>query len=182
MWSFMIKSGISNLQSRVFGRGYISRFDGKYDGIHEILRSLNAKREYLSTAWLFKSWIIDDLTTVGRRTWINDVAESNPETISSPEMFWTSALTFDVIFNWNRLKERNDIDNLTSKGHLGALPEIAPETDLMCVEGDSLQICDQISFRSWIWTLIRDIASDFVQLITAVTDSFRRVDNIHSSF
>ena len=103
---------------------------------------------------------------------MREVAESSPETISSPDTFCTSAFTCEnnVLVQHFKLTQILSVD-----------PDLAGDVKLVAVESDPLQVGQQVLLGRGLWALVSNQPGKLVQLRARFGDTLGRRDDVHRS-
>ena len=101
---------------------------------------------------------------------MREVAESSPETISSPDTFCTSAFTYenDILVQHFKLTQI-----------LGVDPDLAGDVKLVAVESDSLQVGQQVLLGRRLRALVSYQPGQLVQLRARLGDALGGRDDVH---
>ena len=103
---------------------------------------------------------------------MSEVAESSPETISSPDTFCTSAFTYenDILVQHFKLTQTLSVD-----------PNLAGDVKLVAVESDSLQVGQQVLLGRRLRALVSYQPGQLVQLRACLGDALGCGDDVHRS-
>ena len=101
---------------------------------------------------------------------MSEVAESSPETISSPDTFCTSAFTYenDILVQHFKLTQFLSVD-----------PNLAGDVKLVAVKSDSLQVGQQVLLGRGLWALVSNQPGKLVQLRARLRDALGGRDDVH---